>query len=278
LRSANLGVELLDPKPLASGGRLRRARRRSEPWVGFEWLEEPERTTISVQSGCPVGCLFCDAGTLPYSGNLTLDELRLQAGENPKELRLIRMGEPSFNPAVLALLEESPAKKVLLSTVAPDCPVSERFLEALLELKNRRFPRGRFTLQFSYPSTEPGDRRSLIPVRTWGAEKIAIFGKRWMRPHDARVVLNVPLVKSFEFDPRRAAADFDPAVFSWTFTPVHPSGRARLNGLEQSWQRPPAAVARRMEDLAELGFHVSALPSEDADIAARAACGQLESA
>ena len=111
-----------------SSGSLRRARRRDNPCVAFEWLEEAERRTISVQSGCPVGCLFCDAGTQPYSGNLTLDELRLQAGKGNDELRLTRMGEPTFNPAVLDLIAETKAKSILLSNVAPDCPVSENFL------------------------------------------------------------------------------------------------------------------------------------------------------
>lgn len=273
-----LGCESLDPSPLASGGVLRRARRRAEPWVGFEWLEEPGRRTISVQSGCPVGCLFCDAGTLPYSGNLTLEELRLQSGDDPGELRLIRMGEPTFNPAVLELLEETRARKVLLSTVTPDCPVSERFLDALLELKNRRFRKGRLTLQISYPSTEPEGRRALIPVRTWSAAKIAAFGKRWKRPADARITLNVPLTRAFAFDPDEAAAVFDPAVFSWMFTPVHPSGRAMRNGIEDAWASPPEAVLSRMERLAQFGFQSAARPSEAAEVRARAACGQLANA
>jgi 23S rRNA (adenine2503-C2)-methyltransferase len=273
-----LGTELLQALPLKSGGTLRRARRRSEPWVGFEWLEEPGASTISLQSGCAIGCLFCDAGTLPYSGNLTLEELRLQEGGTKGELRLTRMGEPTFNPAVLDLLEQTQAERVLLSTVAPDTPVSERFLDILLALRDRRFGNGRLTLQISFPSTEREGRRALVPVRTWSAKKIADFGARWVRGAKERIVLNVPLTGAFAFEPEEAAASFDPKKFSWTFTPVHPSGRALRNRLENCWDRPPESVLERIKELARFGFQSRAVPSAAASVEERTGCGQLRSA
>ncbi len=234
-------------------GAVHRARRRAELWVGFEWIEEPGRRTISVQSGCPVGCLFCDAGMRVYGGNLTLEELRLQAGSDPGELHLTRMGEPTFNPAVLDLIAETNARRILLSTVAPDCPVSEDFLNTLCRTKNQRL-----TLQFSFPSTEPEGRRALIPVRTWTESKMASFGKRWSETGNRKIILNVVLTNSFPFDPDEAAAVFDPEYFSWKFTPVNPSNRAVRNNLDNPWECPPETVTARMKSLAAFGFRSQA--------------------
>lgn len=189
-------------------------------------------------------------------------ELRLQAGEAPKELRLTRMGEPTFNPAVLELIAETRARRVLLSTVVPDCPAAERFLDRLRDKNDRRV-----TLQISFPSTEREGRRALVPIKTWPASKIAVFGRDWSRAGGRKIVLSVALTRSFPFDPDEAAAVFDPDFFTWAFTPVNDSRRALRNKIDRSWRVPPVSVSRRMRRLAEFGFRSVARLEDD--------CGRL---
>ncbi|MDE2290664.1 MAG: hypothetical protein KGL53_01170, partial [Elusimicrobia bacterium] len=179
---------------------------------------------VSVQSGCAVGCAHCDAGEGPYGGNATaaelLEQVRVALSSHPEvdpsrvrafKLRFARIGEPTFNDGVLEALETLarggalPSLVPSVSTVAPDCAVSASFLERLRGLKERSFPGGRFRLQFSLHSTDPAARRALVPVRTWGFERMAEFGRRWRRPGDRRVALNVVSARAVPFDPDRLA-------------------------------------------------------------------------
>ncbi|HSG67060.1 MAG TPA: hypothetical protein VK994_00040, partial [Bacteroidales bacterium] len=103
---------------------------------------------VSTLFGCPVDCRFCDAGG-DYRGKLSADEIffqidylvkhRFPSGipETEKfKIQFARMGEPSFNPAVLEVLEKFPRKYPIdnfvgsLSTIAPNG--TDAFFEKLL--------------------------------------------------------------------------------------------------------------------------------------------------
>ncbi|MCK5330044.1 MAG: radical SAM protein, partial [Candidatus Marinimicrobia bacterium] len=77
---------------------------------------------ISTLQGCPVGCSICDAGQF-YSGRLSEEELWVQLDYLVKsrypdskipakkfKIQFARMGEPSFNPVVLAVLQQLPKR------------------------------------------------------------------------------------------------------------------------------------------------------------------------
>ena len=85
---------------------------REEKWV----------LIISTLQGCPVGCSICDAGQF-YHGRLSEDELWAQLDYLVKsrypdskvpagkfKIQFARMGEPAFNPAVLAVLQQLPQR------------------------------------------------------------------------------------------------------------------------------------------------------------------------
>src|SRR5512138_460511 len=127
---------------------------REEKWV----------LVISTLYGCPVDCLFCDAGG-NYKGRLSYEDLLFQIDYPIREyypdlnvpakkfkIQFARMGEPSFNPNVLQLLEDLPQLYHIpgfipsLSTIAPRG--TNTFFNRLLDLKKDRYPTT-FQLQFS---------------------------------------------------------------------------------------------------------------------------------
>jgi 23S rRNA (adenine2503-C2)-methyltransferase len=152
---------------------------------------------VSTLNGCPVGCRFCDASNY-YKGKLTKEEIFAQIDYLAKKrfgssdidvekfkIQFSRMGEPSFNPAVLDVLKEIPARYradgllVSLSTIAPIG--AESFFEKLLNIKNKLY-KNNFQLQFSLHSTDLNYRKWLIPVNTWSMEQIASYADRFYTP------------------------------------------------------------------------------------------------
>lgn len=232
-------VESLQP-PLA----------REEKWV----------LIVSTLAGCPVGCAMCDAGS-DYAGPLTRDQLLAQIDHPVRErypdgrvparkfkIQFARMGEPALNPAVLEALEalpgryDAPGLLPSLSTVAP--AGTEPFFERLLALKERRYPRGRFQLQFSIHATDPAWRDRLIPVRKWDFGAIAAYGARWWRPGDQRITLNFALAAGVPVEPAVLRKSFDPERFLVKLTPLNPTYRADGNRLASAFDplRPEEAA------------------------------------
>lgn len=210
---------------------------RDEKWV----------LIVSPLFGCPVRCLMCDAGTY-YRGRLSEEEIFEQidylvglryAGRRVPvkkfKIQFARSGDPALNPAVLEVLDELPARYEApglvpsLSTIAPAS--TDRFFERLLEIKNRRYSGGRFTLQFSIHTTDAARRDAIIPVKKWSFGRIAEYGRRFFAPGDRKIALNFALAKDSPVDPHGLARDFDPAVFLVKMTPLNPTYRAMQNGL-----------------------------------------------
>ena len=197
--------------------------------------------------GCPVDCKFCDAGG-GYSGKLTAGEIfyqidylvrhRFPSGipETEKfKIQFARMGEPAFNPAVLDVLEQFPYKYPVrnfvgsLSSIAPHG--SDRFFERLLDIKKRLYDTS-FQLQFSLHSTDSRQRDELIPVKKWSFEKMGAYGRKFFTPGGRKITLNFALAKENILDPDKLAGSFDPEIFLVKITPVNPTFKASLHGLE----------------------------------------------
>ncbi len=279
------------------------ARLRGDPALQVEFVDTLEPGVpkarkwvlmVSTQFGCPVGCLMCDAGTLGYQGNLAAEEILEQVRHvfaanpdldprtHPKiKIHFARMGEPSLNPGVLEALEglarEWPGRGLLpsLSSVAPRSPAVAPFFERLLELKNARFPDGRFQLQFSIHSTDDARRRELIPVKTWPLEEIAAYGLRFVAPGDRKITLNFALPPGERLDCARLAGVFPADRFLIKITPVNPTGSARRTGTLNLWDQAPEPVSADAARLRELGFAVIVSPSLPEELDSATSCGQL---
>ncbi|MHA1992069.1 MAG: radical SAM protein [Candidatus Hodarchaeales archaeon] len=211
-------------------------------------LEEKWVFLVSTLFGCPVHCKFCDAGD-SFKGKLTEDEIlqqidflikqRYPDGKVPvKQLKIqfARIGEPSFNQNVLTVLEklpelyDVPGLMPSISTIAPKS--SDRFLEKLLEIKNRYYSNGHFQMQFSIHTTDEKQRDELMPVAKWNFNEIAEYGKRFYQLGDRKITLNFALAKDLPLDPVILKKFFDPAIFLIKITPLNPTYRAKENNLE----------------------------------------------
>lgn len=228
---------------------------------------------VSTLFGCPVKCRMCDAGGA-YHGKLSRDEMlaqidylvnkRYPGGTIPVEkfkIQFARMGEPSFNPAVLEVLADLPGRYQAdglipsLSTIAPSGV--DHFFDKLLEIKDQHYPRGQFQFQFSIHTTDVSLRDQLIPVKKWSFAKMAEYGRRFYHAGDRKITLNFALAKGMPVDPELLARYFDPAMYVIKITPLNPTCQAKKNGLS-SYLDPYSTVVDRniAHNLAERGYDV----------------------
>lgn len=209
----------------------------SEKWV----------LIVSTLFGCPVDCNFCDAGG-DYRGRLTAEEILFQIdypimlrfpdgliGTKRCKVQFSRMGEPSFNPDVLEVLEKLPGRyswnefTPSLSTIAP--VGTDKFFHRLLDIKKALYP-GTFQLQFSLHSTSPEQRNRLIPARKWDFGRIAAYGEQFYRPGGKKITLNFAVSTDTIIDPASLLVHFSPEVFIIKLTPVNPTCKAQKNNIE----------------------------------------------
>lgn len=255
---------------------------RDEKWV----------LIVSSLFGCPVKCRMCDAGGV-YSGKLTTDEILGQIEHLvslrypdktipvPKfKIQFARMGEPSLNPNVLEALDrlpeiyDAPGLIPSVSTVAPKS--SGKFLDKLIEIKNKHYSNGRFQLQFSIHSTDPAQRDELIPIKKWSFEEIAEYGARFHSDGDKKITLNFAVAKGYHVEPEVVREYFDPSLFLIKLTPLNPTVRVTESKLESAIDPNDTASARELvEGFQDQGFDVILSIGEVEENKIGSNCGQF---
>lgn len=210
---------------------------REEKWV----------LIVSTLFGCPVGCGICDAGGW-YQGKLSAEEILAQidymvdlyypGGDIPAKkfkIQFARMGEPSFNPAVLDVLEELPRRYNApglipsVSTVAPKG--TDAFFRELPAIKDRCYGNGNFQMQFSIHTTDIAARDRLIPVDKWDFAAVADYGREFYKNGDRKVTLNFALSRDSALSIDVMRRFFDPEIFVIKLTPVNPTINAIKNNI-----------------------------------------------
>ncbi len=280
------------------------ARLRSSPAGMIEFVESlqpprprAEKWVVIVSSlfGCPMTCLMCDAGG-GYAGPLTAEEiigqvrfladLRFPGGRVETKMlkvQFARIGEPTFNPAVLEALERLPEAfggtplHAALSTIAPDHPAAAAFLDELVRVKDRRYPGGRFQMQFSIHTTDGALRDRLMSARKWGLPRIAEYGLKFSRPEegDKKVGLNFAGVRGYPIDASVIAGHFDPDRFLIKLTPLNPTLRSMDNSLESLIAPGDGLASRRLRDeFQAAGFEVILNVGEPEENLIGSNCGQ----
>ncbi len=246
---------------------------------------------VSTLFGCPIKCPMCDAGG-GYRGRLSKDEIFAQMDflvnkrfPNGRisvakfKVQFARMGEPSFNPDVIEVLEELPRRydapglMPCISTIAPSA--AEKFFERLIQTKKNLYP-GRFQLQFSIHTTDEAHRSWLIPTGIWNFTKIAQYGERFYQEGDRKITLNCALPKGVPLEARVLREHFDPDIFLIKITPLNPTYRAAENRL--SSYIDPYREARGYEVVEELrsaGYEVIVSIGEVAENHIGSNCGQF---
>jgi len=249
----------------------------SGQWIEFVESTQPPLTreekwvlVISTLAGCPVDCKFCDAGG-NYKGKLSYDDLLFQIDYLIREkypglyvpapkfkIQFARMGEPSFNPAVLQVLRDLPGLYDIpgfipsLSTIAPRG--TYKFFEELLEIKKEKYAKT-FQLQFSIHSTDKIQRDELVPVRKWDFYEIAAYGKNFFDPGGRKITLNFALSTSTLVDPVALLKHFSPEYFIIKLTPVNPTFKASKNNLQSLITDQPREYEIK-EKLEAFGYEV----------------------
>ena len=202
---------------------------------------------VSTLFGCPVGCKMCDAGGY-YKGRLSSDEILEEIDYIVKKrypdrrihipnfkIQFARMGDPLLNSDVLNVLEtlpiiyDAPGLTPSISTVAPKN--SEKFLNRLLEIKNKYYTNGRFQMQFSIHTTDISKRDELIPIQKMGFNEIAEYGNRFFTENDKKITLNFAISKGYPVNADVIRRYFDPDRFIIKLTPINPTEMALCNNL-----------------------------------------------
>jgi 23S rRNA (adenine2503-C2)-methyltransferase len=246
---------------------------------------------VSTLFGCPVGCLMCDAGHA-YRGKLSKADLFAQIDFLVKKrfpdgniavdkfkIQFARMGEPALNSEVLAVLEELPDRYrapgliASLSTVAP--AGTESFFEKLLDIKNSKYPDGRFQFQFSIHTTDENLRDKLVPIRKWSFAEMARYGERFYKGGDRKISLNFALAAEMQVAPGALVRYFDPAHFLIKITPLNPTYQAGENGLT-SYLDPylPGGKDALIDSLRSAGYDVLVSIGEVEENLIGSNCGQ----
>ncbi len=246
---------------------------------------------VSTLFGCPVKCLFCDAGG-GYRGKPSADEILQQIDYMVNEwfpngvvtaskfkIQFARMGEPALNMAVLDALEELPHRygtASLMPSISTIAPLgTDAFFKRLIDVKDRFFSGGRFQFQYSIHTTDAALRDKLIPVRKWDFARMAAYGERFHKRGDRKITLNFALAENSPIEADVLTRHFDPARYLIKLTPVNPTSRATKNNLGSRIDptRPESAdaVAR---PLVKAGYDVIVSIGEVEENEIGSNCGQ----
>jgi 23S rRNA (adenine2503-C2)-methyltransferase len=251
---------------------------RDEKWVNI----------ISTLWGCPIKCSFCDAG-LQYKGKISAEamlaqldalvDLRYPDRKIPSrkwKIQFARMGEPAFNRDVIKVLEELPTRydaPGLLPSVSTIAPKGcKKFFADLMRVKHELYPE-RFQFQFSVHSTDPDERRRLIPAPSMSFSEMAEYGERIYGGVGRKVTLNFALGLGITVDANAMRRQFTPDAFLIKLTPMNPTIRASQNGLVDE-SDPRLQLALKANEFRAVGFDVIESIGELEENAIGSNCGQ----
>lgn len=251
--------------------------------IGEKWV-----LIVSTLCGCPVDCTFCDAGG-DFKKKLTEEEIFSQidflvTGRFPDrvvdtekfKIQFARVGEPSYNHAVLDVLEKFNSRYKTrnfipsLSTIAPKG--TDKFFERLLNIK-RKLYENNFQLQFSLHTTDERKRDELIPVKKWTFGEIAEYSERFYRPSGKKITLNFALAEKSPCDAQVLKKYFNPKIFLIKFTPLNPTYKTLKYNLK-SYIRPDAESHKIVERIKEKGYETIVSIGELEENKIGSNCGQ----
>ena len=252
-------------------------------------LKEKWILMVSMLFGCPGKCKFCDAGG-NYQGKLSFEQIMFQIDYMIQKrfptknvtvekfkIQFARMGEPSFNDAVLEVLKALPQKynfKTFIPSVSTIAPRgTERFFQSLTDLKNSLYPEN-FQLQFSIHSTDEKQRDYLMPIKKWGFQQIADYGNNFYNEGNRKITLNFALGRDSIIKPEILTRYFDPDIFLIKITPVNPTYNALANNIKSDFGSQLAGY-EIIDKLEEKGYQVILSIGELEENKIGSNCGQF---
>ena len=196
--------------------------------VLYRYPTYAERTVIccSVQSGCPVGCVFCGTGkkfirSLTARKIISQIEHVLESGVDVPvndigrlQIMFMSMGEPMLNSRIYGTLYTLnalyPRAELLVSTIGPRV--------SYIELLEASYDIDKVGLQFSIHASTDEERNKLILFeKKLSLQEIAIFGEDWHCCTKRPPFFNyIATENTSEADAERLAALFNPAIWRAT--------------------------------------------------------------
>ena len=253
-------------------------------------LEEKWVITISTQYGCSMGCRFCDVPRVGRGRNATLRDLTRQvlAGiatrpevESSKRLNIhfARMGEPTWNPAVLDATKWmkthiDPEYRIhpVVSTMMPKRNEwLKTFIHTWMRMKNRLL-RGEAGLQLSINSTDEAERAEMFNGNAHTLAGISAI-MEGIIPRGRKITLNFALA-GYEIDPDVLLQHFHPDDYIVKLTPMHKTAMALANGIETAGDYcASSAYLETEESLKAAGYDVLVFVASEYEDLGRITCG-----
>jgi len=211
-------------------------------------LTEKWVVTVSTQYGCSMNCKFCDVPKVGAGKNATFHDLcgqiltALTMKDVPPytkrlNIHFARMGEPSWNPAVLDCgkwisehLGDAYNPHPVVSTMMPrKNEWLKTFIHTWMRLKNRVY-RGEAGLQLSINSTDEAERQDMFSGNACTLEEIADI-MRGIIPVGRKITLNFA-VADYTVDAEKLARLFSPELYIVKLTPMHKTTVALSNNIQ----------------------------------------------
>lgn len=253
-------------------------------------LTEKWVITISTQYGCAMNCRFCDVPRVGAGQNATLGDMQGQiiAGLSlhpevtwTKRLNVhfARMGEPTWNPAVLDCakwlydhIHSEYRTHPVVSTMMPKGNEwLKTFVHTWMRIKNRLY-RGEAGLQLSINSTDDAERDWMFRGNALPLFEIheVLEG---VIPNGRKVTLNFA-VANYTIDAGWLARLFPPEFYICKLTPMHQTATAEANDIRTDDGYCSYYPYRQYEEeLKAVGYDVIVfLPSIEEDLG-RITCG-----
>lgn len=247
-----------------------------------------KRTVIccSVQSGCPVGCVFCGTGKR-FVRNLTVEEILFQIAHilqdkdieevNSRserfQIMFMSMGEPFLNmanthDAVSKLHQKYGNAELLVSTVGVD--FADPWI--LFTRLSKAIPK--IGLQFSLHSGFESERDKIIPFKNKFStlRRLRDAGIAWAKATGRKVFLNycVTDTNASDAEVERIMDLFTPEHFNFTFSVVCSADETAKTAGCRNYSKIDALMAKFLE----AGYNVRKFdPAGQDDIGG--GCGQL---
>jgi len=210
-------------------------------------LEEKWVVTVSTQYGCSMGCEFCDVPKVGRGVNATFSDLKGQvltalslpgvpSYTNRLNVHFARMGEPTWNPAVLDCgrwihdcLGSAYTPHPVVSTMMPrNNKQLTEFIREWMETKNELY-RGNAGLQISVNSTDEVERKRQFNGSACTLEEIASV-MSGIAPVGRKITLNFA-VAGYTVDPDVLLRLFSPDRYIVKLTPMHKTAKAVEEGV-----------------------------------------------
>lgn len=253
--------------------------------VLYRYGSYEQRTVIccSVQSGCPVGCVFCGTGKF-FIRNLSKQEIVEQVdtclstidcktSEIKKfQIMFMSMGEPflNFKELKLAIIElhyKYPNADLLVSTSAPSSiyKVMGEFISLCNDIP-------KIGLQFSVHESLDDNRKKLIPTKTCTLRQISSLGEFWASFVGRKPFYNycVHSGNNSKEDANRLVRLFNPNVWETTLSVICEKDESVSNSIDRQLEM----IQQFGAQMTNLGASIRVFnPAGQDDIGG--GCGQL---